>query len=188
MFRRFDLKIVLFFVVLTVIMTIGVIIFWEEVLRPPFFAWVEARYPGAANVQLRWNIQQRVEHFFISVTVDAIVVTLLLRIVHRQQRRLRDSEERYRALFEQAKDGIGLVRLTDHRLVEANDKVCEILGLRQQDCIGRDIRELFHTSIPNAPPELMMTANGHAVSETELMVQTARNQSLPVSISFTPLS
>src|SRR5829696_7103164 len=188
MLRRFDLKIVFFFVVLTVAMTIGVIVLWEEVLRPPFYAWVEARYPGVAYAQFRWNIQQRVEHFFISVAVDALVVTLLLRVVHRQQRQLRESEERYRALFEQARDGIGLVRVTDYRLVEANEKVCEILELRQQDCIGRDIRELFHTSTPNAAPELMMTANGHAAGESELMVQTARSRSLPVSVSFTPLS
>ena len=64
MIRTFDFKVVLFFIVLTVLMTIGVIVFWEEVLRPPFFAWVEARYPGAAYAQFRWNIQQRVEHFF----------------------------------------------------------------------------------------------------------------------------
>src|SRR5215211_8517520 len=134
MIKSFNFRVVLFFVVLTVIMTIGVIIFWEELLRPPFFAWVESRYPGVAYAQFRWNIQQRVEHFFISVTVDAIVVTLLLRIVHRQQRRLRDSEERYRALFEQARDGIGLVRLTDYHLVEANNKACEILGLPQEKC------------------------------------------------------
>lgn len=186
MIRRFDFKVVLFFVLLTVIMTIGVIAFWEEVLRPPFFSWVEARYPGVAYAQFRWDIQQRVEHFFISVTVDALVVTLLLRLVHRQQRQLRESEERYRALFEQAKDGIGLVRLTDHRLVEANDKVCAILGLRSQDCIGRDIRELLRTT--TAQPELMMTSNGHPSGESELTIQTAQGKFLPVSVSFTPLS
>jgi PAS domain-containing protein len=132
MFRRFDFKIVLFFVLLTVIMTIGVIVLWEEVLRPPFYAWVEARYPGVAYAQFRWNIQQRVEHFFISVTVDALVVTLLLRIVHRQQRRLRESEERYRALFEQAKDGIGLVRLTDHGLVEDRGACLMLAAIRAE--------------------------------------------------------
>jgi PAS domain S-box-containing protein len=187
MIRRFDFKVVLFFVLLTVIMTIGVIAFWEEVLRPPFFAWVEARYPGVAYAQFRWNIQQRVEHFFISVTVDALVVTLLLRLVQRQQRQLRESEERYRALFEQAKDGIGLVRLTDYRLIEVNDRACAILGRRQQDCIGRDIRELFRTATPNEP-ELMMTPNGHPSGESELVIQTAQGKSLPVAISFTPLS
>jgi PAS domain S-box-containing protein len=187
MIRRFDFKVVLFFVLLTVIMTIGVIAFWEEVLRPPFFAWVESRYPGVAYAQFRWNIQQRVEHFFISVTVDALVVTLLLRVVQRQQRQLRESEERYRALFEQAKDGIGLVRLTDHRLIEVNDRACAILGLRQQDCIGRDIRELFRTATPNEP-ELMMTPNGHPSGESELVIQTAQGKCIPVAISFTPLS
>src|SRR5829696_5914476 len=184
MLRRFDLKIVFFFVVLTVAMTIGVIVLWEEVLRPPFYAWVEARYPGVAYAQFRWNIQQRVEHFFISVTVDALVVTLLLRIVHRQQRKLRESEERYRALFEQARDGIGLVRLTDYHLVEANDKFCEILGLRQQECIGRDIRELLRTSTPNAQPEPIMTSNGHPSGESELIIWNAQGKPLPVSVSF----
>lgn len=187
--RRLEWKVVLFFIVLTVIMTIGVILFWEEVLRPPFFSWVEARYPGAANVQLRWNVQQRVEHFFISVMVDALVVTLLLRVVHRQQNKLRESEERYRALFEQARDGIGLVRLTDYRLIEANDRVCQILELPQQDCVGQDIRKLLVTPTSNAQPELLMaTTNGHLSSESELVVQTAEKRSLPISVSFTPLS
>ncbi|HEU4435063.1 MAG TPA: ATP-binding protein [Pyrinomonadaceae bacterium] len=185
--RRFDFKIIVFFVVFTVVLTIGVIAFWETALRPPFFAWVDARYPGEANVQRRWNVKQRVEHVFISIMVDALVVTLLLRLVHRQQRQLRTSEERYRALFEQARDGIGLVRLSDHRLVEVNEKVCEILGLRQQDCVGRDIRELFHTTTPSAQTEITML-NGQPSGETELNIQTAQGESRPVSLSFTPLS
>lgn len=185
MIRRLDFKVVLFFVLLTVVMTIGVIALWEGVLRPPFYAWVEARYPGSAYTQTRWNIQQRVEHFFISVTVDALVVTLLLRIVHRQQRKLRESEERYRALFEQARDGIGLVHLTHYHLVEANDKFCELLGLRPQDCIGQDVRELLRA---HAQPEFMMPSNGHPSGETELVIRTTNAESVPVSISLTPLS
>jgi PAS domain S-box-containing protein len=189
MIRRFDLKVIVFFVALTVLMTIGVIAFWEVTMRPPFFAWVDRRYPGEVNVEKRWNIKQRTEHVFISFMVDALVVTLLLRLVHRQQRQLRESEERYRALFEQARDGIGVVRLADHRLVEANDKFCEILGLRQQSCAGRDLRELIPGTAGNAQPELMMaTSNGHSSGESELTIQTPQGQSLPVSVSFAPLS
>ncbi|HEX3188021.1 MAG TPA: PAS domain S-box protein, partial [Pyrinomonadaceae bacterium] len=180
--RRFDFKVIAFFIALTVVLTIGVIAFWEIALRPPFFAWVDARYPGEANIERRWNVKQRVEHVFISIMVDALVVTLLLRLVHRQQRQLRTSEERYRALFEQARDGIGLVRLSDHSLVEANDKVCEILGLRQQDCIERDIRELLHTATPE------ITINGQPSGESELNIRTPQGESRPVSVSFTPLS
>jgi PAS domain S-box-containing protein len=181
--RRFDLKIIVFFVLLTVVLTIGVIAFWEKTLRPPFFAWVDARYPGEANVQRRWDVKQRVEHVFISLLVDAMVVTLLLRVVHRQQRKLRASEERYRALFEQARDGIGVVRLSDHHLVEANNKTCEILGLAQGECTDRDIRNLLQSTTPNV--QLM---DGHVSGESELIIQTAKGQSLPVSVSFTPLS
>jgi len=186
--RRFDLKIIVFFVLLTLLLTIGVIAFWEKTLRPPFFAWVDARYPGDVNVERRWNIKQRVEHVFISITVDALVVTLLLRLVHRQQRQLRASEERYRALFEQARDGIGVVRLSDHHLVEANNKVCEILGLQQQECIDRDIRELFRPTTTNAQPENMIALDGQPSGEHELAIKTAQGQTVPISVSFTPLS
>lgn len=185
--RRFDYKVIAFFVLFTVALTIGVIALWEATLRPPFFAWVDARYPGAANEERRWNIKQRVEHVVISFMVDALVVTLLLRLVHRQQRQLRKSEERYRALFEQARDGIGLVRTSDHRLVEANNRVSEILGLRQQDYIGQDIRELFRTTTPHAL-EVTLVPQGQPSAESELTIQTARGQTVPVSISFTPLT
>ena len=185
--RRFDLKIIVFFVVLTLVLTISVIALWEKTLRPPFFAWVDSQYPGEANVQRRWDIKQRVEHVFISIMVDALVVTLLLRLVHQQQRQLRMSEERYRALFEQARDGIGVVRLSDHHLVEANNRACEILGVQQQECIDRDIRELFR-STPNAQPELTMALNGQPSGESEFEIKTAHGQSVPVSVSFTPLS
>ena len=187
MITRFDFKTIVFFVLLTVLMTIGVIGFWEVTLRPPFFAWVDREYPGEVNAEKRWNIKQRTEHVFISIMVDALVVTLLLRLVHRQQGQLRESEERYRALFEQARDGIGVVRLNDYRLLEANDKFCEILGLRQQDCAGRDIRELFPAT--NGNPELMMmTHNVHTSGESELTVQTPQGKSLPVSMALAPLS
>jgi PAS domain S-box-containing protein len=181
--KRFDLKIIVFFVLLTILLTIGVIGLWEKTLRPPFFAWVDARYPGDANTQLRWDIKQRVEHVLISFMVDAMVVTLLLRVVHRQQRQLRASEERYRALFEQARDGIGVVRLSDYHLVEANNKVCEILGLKQEECTDRDIRSLLQSTARN-----VQLLDGHVSGESELTIKTAQGQPRPLSVSFTPLS
>jgi PAS domain S-box-containing protein len=181
--KRFDLKIIVFFTLLTIVLTIGVIGLWEKTLRPPFFAWVDARYPGDANTQLRWDIKQRVEHVLISFMVDAMVVTLLLRVVHRQQRQLRASEERYRALFEQARDGIGVVRLSDYHLIEANNKVCEILGLKHEECTEQDIRKLLQSNGRN-----VQLLDGHVSGESELVIKTAQGQPRPLSVSFTPLS
>lgn len=186
--RRFDFKVIVFFVVLTVLLTAGVIALWEITLRPPFYAWVDARYPGEANVQRRWDIKQRVEHVVISFMVDSLVVTLLLRLVHRQQRQLRESEERYRALFEQARDGIGVVRLSDYHLIEANNKVCEILSLPQQDCVGRDIREILGKAPVKPQADVITAPDVQSSGEHELTIKTENGRSLPVSVSFTPLS
>lgn len=94
--KSFDLKVI----ALTVLLTIGVIGLWEVALRPAYFAWVDAQFPGEANTELRWNVKQRFEHFFISFTVDVLVVTMLLRLVHQQQRQ---REEMQRQLYQSSK-------------------------------------------------------------------------------------
>ena len=86
--RGLSLRLILIFTVLTILLTAVVIVGWEQILRPPYFAWVERRYPGAENADYRYKLEQRVEHVFISMTVDLIVVSLLLAIVSRKQERL----------------------------------------------------------------------------------------------------
>lgn len=189
--RSSNLTLILFFTALTVVMTAIVVVTWENVLRDPFFAWVERNYPGEENRQTRRNIQQRVEHFTISITVDVVVVTLLLRLVNHKQRALVESEKRYRALFEHANDGIGVVTAADHRLTEANSKFCEILGLNTPEVIGRDVREIIRPSPgrnnhkPHAFGELL---DAGASGEGEFVVATAEGAQLPVSVSFNTLS
>lgn len=136
-----SIKLILFFTALTLVLTWLVILGYETYLRGPFYSWVEARYPG--DSQLQDQIEQRVEHFCISTTVDVIVVTLLLGLVNRQQRKLRGSEERYRALFEHAGDGIGVVTALDHRLLDANKKFEDILAYNHQSILGAHICDLM---------------------------------------------
>lgn len=84
----FNVRLIILFTALTLALTAIVIITWEQLLRPPYFAWVERNYPGAENADYRYKLEQRVEHVFISMTVDVIVVSILLGIVNRKQRRL----------------------------------------------------------------------------------------------------
>lgn len=183
--RSPNLTLILFFTALTVVMTAAVVAAWEEVLRDPFFAWVEREYPGEANRQTRRNIQQRVEHFAISITVDVVVVTLLLRLVGHKQRALVESEARYRALFEHANDGIGVVTAAGRRLTEANNRFCEILGFDAPEVLGRDVREVVRPARggerPGALAELL---DGGDAGEGEFVVETAAGAQLPVSVSF----
>ena len=87
-------RLIILFTLLTVVLTTSVIFTWERVLRPPYYHWVERRYPGVENIENRDKLEQRGEHFFISMTVDLIVVSLLLAIVDRKQRRLAIANEK----------------------------------------------------------------------------------------------
>ncbi|HXQ69083.1 MAG TPA: ATP-binding protein [Pyrinomonadaceae bacterium] len=91
--RGLNPRLIIIFAGLTILLT-GIVIFgWEQVLRPPYFAWVERNYPGTQNADYRYKLEQRVEHVFISMTVDLIVVSLLLAIVGRKQERLLAANE-----------------------------------------------------------------------------------------------
>ena len=87
-------RLIILVTLLTVVLTTSVIFAWERLLRPPYYAWVARNYPGVENADHRYKLEQRGEHFFISMTVDLIVVSLLLAIVDRKQRRLMVANER----------------------------------------------------------------------------------------------
>ena len=187
--RSPNLTLILFFTALTIVMTAIVVVTWERVLRDPFFAWVERKYPGEENRRTRRDIQQRVEHFTISITVDLVVVALLLRLVNHKQRALVESEERYRALFEHANDGIGVVTAADHRLTEVNNRFCEILGFDAQAVIGRDVREVIRPARGyDEPGALADPLDGSVSGEGEFVVENAAGAALPVSVSFNTIS
>jgi two-component system, NtrC family, sensor histidine kinase HydH len=92
--KGLNLRMIVFFTVLTLVLTSVVIVAWEQLLRPPYYAWVARNYPGSENAENRYKIEQRGEHFFISMTVDVIVVSILLVLVDRQHRRLVEAHER----------------------------------------------------------------------------------------------
>ena len=92
--KGLNLRLIIFFTALTLVLTTVVIVAWEQSLRPPYYAWVARTYPGSENAENRYKIEQRGEHFFISMTVDLIVVSILLVVVGRQQRQLVEANER----------------------------------------------------------------------------------------------
>lgn len=92
--KGLNLRLIIFFTALTLVLTTVVIVAWEQILRPPYYSWVARTYPGSQNAENRYKIEQRGEHFFISITVDVIVVSILLALVDRQHRRLVEAHER----------------------------------------------------------------------------------------------
>jgi PAS domain S-box-containing protein len=187
-----SLFIILFFTALTVSLTAVVVLTWEKLLLTPFYSFVEAHYPGDANSVVRWRMQQRFEHFFISTVVDVIVVTLLLRLVSRQQRKLAASEERYRAIFEHANDGIMILAAGSRTIIEVNNKFCELFGCRPQELTGKDIGSLPWATDDgddgNAGNALSTFLHDNYCTDKEMSIKTSSGAMLPVSISCSTLS
>jgi PAS domain S-box-containing protein len=192
--RRLNtVRLVFTFTSFTILITWVVIFTYGHYLRKPFYSMVESLWPN--NIPLQDQIEQSIEHFFISAVVDIVVVTLLLRLVNHQQRELQDSEERYRALFEHASDGIGVVTASDHMIVDINKKFSAILGYDQQYLIGKHVCDLFEKNSKkisrdffskqilcdlSAPVDL----DAHAwFRGTEITIETASGSPLVVSVS-----
>ena len=75
----------------------------------------------------------------------AVVTFMNVTPLTRAQQALRESEERFRAMAEQAEVGIAMTE-RDGRTIYVNDRYCAILGLAREQIIGRAIQEL-------TPPE-----------------------------------
>ncbi|HZH90363.1 MAG TPA: ATP-binding protein [Pyrinomonadaceae bacterium] len=188
--KRSNLFIIIFFTALTVALTAVVVLTWEKLLMTPFYSLVETYYPGDANSVARWRMQQRFEHFFISTVVDVIIVSLLLRMVGRQQRKLAASEERYRAVFEHANDGIVIVAAASRTIIEVNNKFCELFGCRSQELIGKDIGALLW-GVADGESGHNLSAfldENYCADDKELAIKTSSGEVLPVSVSCSALS
>jgi PAS domain S-box-containing protein len=180
--RKFgSLKVVLFFAFLTMLVTAVVIIVWEQFIMLPFNAWLAMQY--TAEQRAFYLLSQRIEHFFISTTVDVLIVTLLLRIVARQQRRLVSSEQRYRALFEHAKNGIGVLKAEDQRLTEVNNKFCEILGCQPKGLVGRRIHEVVSAGDGSGADPLADLLRGDPQDDVEMELRAPSGNTIPTAVS-----
>jgi PAS domain S-box-containing protein len=61
--------------------------------------------------------------------------------IRRTEERLRESEEKFRNLFEKANDGLVFVDLSG-RIADANQKAAEIAGKKKEDIVGKSFLEL----------------------------------------------
>jgi PAS domain S-box-containing protein len=73
-------------------------------------------------------------------------VALSRNITARKQaeKALRESERRFRAVYERSPVGIALVDSATGRILQVNPKYCEITGRGQEELVGIDVRSITH--------------------------------------------
>src|SRR5438270_9492527 len=96
-------------------------------------------------------------------------------------RQMRNSEEKYRNLINTANDAILVIDPETRRIVEANHRAGDMLGIPERDLIGMAEGDLYPKPEPGSPQLLSVQANGKHSCELEL--QRADGTRLPVEVN-----
>ena len=89
-----------------------------------------------------------VEHRHLEALPFAVEKTLYRKAIHEKEQRLarelRESEQRLRAIFENAASGIVQTDEQD-RFVAVNDRLCQMLGYSREELLGKSVHELTYS-------------------------------------------
>jgi PAS domain S-box-containing protein len=103
-------------------------------------------------------------------------------------RAMHNAAERFRAVFEDAPVGIALVG-TDQQLMDANRLLCEMLGWRRDELVGRQLSELVHPADQDRDAELAAQVFSGEIPRYRAMKRylTKTGEVLPVALASTVL-
>lgn len=76
---------------------------------------------------------------------------------------LKDSEERYRRLFETASDGIVLLEKREGTITHANPATEKMLGYSKEECIGKNLQDIGVPIDMSDFPAIMQTLNRNGI-------------------------
>ncbi len=92
---------------------------------------------------------------------------------HEAETRIRESEQRFRSLFEQAPIGIVLAD-ADTRFIRVNQSFCEMLGYTEAELRGRSFVEISHPDDAGGTPDSARKVLGDAASVLRLQKRYLR--------------
>jgi PAS domain S-box-containing protein len=95
----------------------------------------------------------------------------------RAQEALRESEERFRGIFASQENGIFIIDPSDHRIVDANPFICDLVGLPKERIIGK----VCHSFVcPAEAGRCPITDLGQTVDNSERVLITADGRKIPI--------
>jgi PAS domain S-box-containing protein len=107
---------------------------------------------------------------------------------HAMEARLRASEERYRALFDQAFDAI-ILETADKQILDANQAACELHGYSRQELLAMKTTDLEAPEARTRPSSSIRADRGSALEMPfEAVARHRDGRRTPVEMTITPLT
>jgi two-component system cell cycle sensor histidine kinase/response regulator CckA len=123
------------------------------------------------------------DQLLLSTIADQIAVAV-------QQARLvqtlRESEERYRALFEQANDAVFL-ETPDGRILDVNERACQLFGYRREEFLQLSVDDIVPPEVAERLPRIMEQENARAGLHLEAENVRSDGSRVAVDVSTTLL-
>ena len=98
-------------------------------------------------------------------------------------KQIRNSEEKYRNLINTANDAILVIDAQTRLILEANNKAVEILGIPEQQLIGKPESQLYSYQGDEASPQLRIPSSAGPAHNRELQLLRAHGTPVPVEVS-----
>ncbi|MDQ7034796.1 MAG: PAS domain S-box protein [Anaerolineae bacterium] len=117
--------------------------------------------------RIEYDLSVNNQQYWFSASVspldESCVVWVSHAITHnkRAEADLRESEQRYRNLFEMATEGILIISLPDGQIVEANPHICEMLDYKRDDILTMNISEIEVAQNLNESSQNNATTSSH---------------------------
>ena len=118
---------------------------------------------------------QYVKYIKENQTIDSYIFSFQEQIEVEQ--RLRDSEEKYRAIVRQISEGIILVDPTTKKIIEANNAYCSLMGYTNQEITSLQIYDLVATD-PEINDSIINKVQRSGLNITQESIHRHRNRSL----------
>jgi diguanylate cyclase (GGDEF)-like protein/PAS domain S-box-containing protein len=127
-------------------------------------------FDGAPDFTLE-DIWQRYRDLVVIGLLAGGIVLVLVLSLSLKGRRLRQSEQRFRAIFDGAQDGIVLVDADSKELIDANQRFCAMTGYRLDELIHLHVEDLHPAADwPNVLNQFERQARGEFTTALALPV------------------
>lgn len=148
--------------------------------NPPSTYTLRVNVPGEESRLMRVNVG------FIPGTEDRVVILKDLSPVILEQMKTAETEERYRTVVENTKDGILIC--SEERVFFANSSFCTMTDLTREDTYSFSPVNLFHKEERDSILSLFLKSEKGAMSSSvfETLIRRRRGF-LPVELSSTPM-